>query len=104
MNSTLNLLFLSGRVVLASLIGLSLQIILVVKAPEYLLSIQESVKSTMSQGFEVFSIGSQYHVAYNLIGGDNIVIHTLFVLVAYILILLVLLPFSRKSSSSSIFT
>jgi len=85
-------------VVLASLIGLALQIIMVVRTPQHLLAIQESVKTWVSQGFELVQIESQYRVAYNLIGGDNILVHTFFVLIAYLAILVITLPFRRKSS------
>ena len=78
---------------MASLIGLSLQLVMLVKQPEYLLQIQEKMKIMASSVFSEIDIGSQYHVGYNLIGGDNIIVHTLFVLVAYIGILLILLPF-----------
>ena len=91
-----NIFLLGTRVILASLIGLCLQIALVVKAPDQLLSIQESVKTYAASLFRTINSDSQYQVAYNLIGGDNIVVHTFFVLIAYILILLLLLPFRKR--------
>jgi len=84
--------------VLASLIGLSLQIIMVVRTSQHLLSVQESVKTCVSQGFELAHIESKYRVAYNLIGGDNILVHMFFVFIAYLAILIIALPFQRKSS------
>ena len=89
---------LGTRVVVASLIGLSLQLLMLVKQPDSLLLIQEKMKNMASTVFSSIEINSQYHVGYNLIGGDNIVVHTLFVLVAYVGILLILL-LCRKISS-----
>ncbi len=86
---------LGARVVVASLIGLSLQLLMLVKQPDFLLRIQEKMKDMASTVFSSIEINSQYHVGYNLIGGDNIIVHTLFVLVAYIGILLILLPLRK---------
>ena len=93
MKSLLSIFLLSARVVLASVFGLGIQLFLLVKNSDLLLEIQERMKDLASSFFASIKIDPQYHVGYNLIGGDNIVVHTLFVLVAYILILLVLLPF-----------
>ena len=100
MNSILRILLLGGRVVLASFLALTIQIILLIKSPDYLLTVQEGIKASASGLFATIETQSQYHVAYNLIGGDNIVVHTLFVLIAYIAILLILLPFSTSRVSS----
>jgi hypothetical protein len=89
---------LGSRVVVASLIGLSLQLVMLVKSPDFLLRIQEKMKYTASTVFSSIEINSQYHVGYNLIGGDNIIVHTLFVLAAYIGILVILLPFRKMIS------
>ena len=97
MNSLLSIFLLSARVVLASAIGLGIQLFLLVKNSDLLLEIQEGMKDLASSFFSSIKIDPQYHVGYNLIGGDNIVVHTLFVLAAYILILLVLLPFRSRT-------
>ena len=97
MNSLLSIFLLSARVVLASVIGLGIQLYLLVRNSELLLDIQEAMKDLASSFFSSIQIDPQYHVGYNLIGGDNIVVHTLFVLVAYILILVVLLPFRTRT-------
>lgn len=86
---------LGARVVLASLIALFLQLVMLVKQPEYLLHIQEYLKYLASMVFSSIEINSQYQVGYNLIGGDNIIVHTLFVLVAYIGVLIFLVPFKK---------
>ena len=99
MNSLLSIFLLSARVVLASVIGLGIQLFLLVRNSDLLLEIQEGMKDLASSFFASIQIDPQYHVGYNLIGGDNIVVHTLFVLVAYILILLVLLPFRPRKKS-----
>ena len=100
MNSLLSILLLGGRVVLASIIGLVIQITLLVKQSDYLLKIQEAMKNFASSAFANFDLDSQYHVGYNLIGGDNIIVHTFFVLIAYIFILVILLPFRRRRRRS----
>ncbi|NKB75941.1 MAG: hypothetical protein GKR96_02595 [Gammaproteobacteria bacterium] len=79
----------SGRVILASIFALSLQIFMIVRSPEHLLLVQEKVKSVMPVGFGSVELDSQYRVAYNFIGGDNILVHTLFVLLAYLSIMLI---------------
>ena len=93
----LGIIFLLGaRVVLASLVALTIQLVLLVNSPDHLLTVQESLKSFASGVFATMDIQSQYHVAYNLIGGDNIVVHTFFVLISYIAILIILLPFKPR--------
>ena len=100
MNSLLRILLLGARVVLASFVALGIQIALLIRSPDYLLTVQEGIKASASGFFNAIQTQSQYHVAYNLIGGDNIVVHTFFVLIAYIAILLILLPFSSRRVSS----
>ena len=99
MNTISTIIFLGVRVVLASLIGLTLQIAMLVKLPEHLLTIQEGMKSMASNVFTMINVDSQYQVAYNLIGGDNIIVHTFFVLIAYVAILILILPFRPRRSS-----
>ena len=101
MNSLFSIFLLSARVVLASVIGLGMQLFLLVRNSDLLLDIQEGMKDLASSFFALVKIDPQYHVGYNLIGGDNIVVHTLFVLIAYILILVVLLPFRPRTRSQS---
>ena len=99
MKSIATILFLGARVILASLIALVLQVLMLVKLPDQLLRVQEGMKSLASGFFDTVNVESQYHVAYNLIGGDNIIVHTFFVLIAYIGILILLLPFTTRRSS-----
>ena len=99
MNSLLSIFLLSARVVVASVIGLGIQLFLLVRNSELLLDIQEAMKDLASSFFSSINVDPQYHVGYNLIGGDNIVVHTLFVLIAYILILVMLLPFRARGRS-----
>lgn len=102
MNSIATIIFLGARVVLASLIGLAMQVVMLVKTPDSLLQIQEGMKALAVKTFGIIHVESQYQVAYNLIGGDNIFVHTFFVLIAYIAILILILPFrSRKKSYRS---
>ncbi len=99
MSNISTIIFLGTRVILASIIGLMLQIGLLVKLPDFLLFIQEAIKATASNMLDTLQVDPQYHIAYNLIGGDNIIVHTFFVLLAYISILVLVLIFkSRKSS------
>jgi hypothetical protein len=99
MNSIASILFLGARVVLASLIALTLQILMLVKLPDHLLRVQQEMKSLAAGFFDVANVESRYHVAYNLIGGDNIIVHTFFVLIAYVSILILLLPFKSRRPS-----
>lgn len=96
MNSLVSIILLGGRVVLASVIGLAIQLVLLVKKSEYLLDVQEGIKNFASGIFASLDVNPQYHVGYNLIGGDNIVVHTFFVLIAYVTILLLILPFRPR--------
>ncbi len=95
MKSLMRITMLGTRLLLASLLGLILQIALVVHRPDQLLLVQEQVRESALALFSMVDINSRYQVAYNLIGGDNIIVHTLCVLVAYLLILVLMLPFRR---------
>ncbi len=84
-------LFIS-RLLLTSTLALICQIFLIVKYPEYLLKIQEAIKIGSVSLFKEVNLGSSYRVAYNLINGDGIVVHTLFVLLAFTVIYIVFSP------------
>lgn len=86
------LVFLS-RLLVTSILALCCQILLVVKYPDYLLEIQEAVKHSSSMLFETVSLASGYRVAYNLLNGDGIVVHTLFVILAFAALYVLFLPF-----------
>ncbi|WP_423909568.1 hypothetical protein [Candidatus Spongiihabitans sp.] len=101
MNSLSTIIFLGGRVVLASIIGLTVQIIMLVTIPDHLLTIHEGMKTMASRIFDTLNVQSQYPVAYNLTGGDNIIVHTFFVLVAYVGILILLLLFKSSKPARS---
>ncbi|MGI9318448.1 MAG: hypothetical protein ACR2QW_14050 [bacterium] len=85
-------IFLS-RLLVTSALALSCQIILVVRYPDYLLIIQEAVKHWSTIVFETVKLASGYRVAYNLLNGDGIVVHTLFVILAFILLYTLFIPF-----------
>ena len=85
-------LFLS-RLLVTSVLALCCQILLVVEYPDYLLKVQEAVKQSSSMLFETISLASSYRVAYNLLNGDGIVVHTLFVMLAFAGLFVVFLPF-----------
>jgi hypothetical protein len=95
MKSLMRISLLGMRLVLASALGLCLQVALVVNRPDQLLLVQEQVRIHTIKLFSMIDINPGYQVAYNLIGGDNIIVHTLCVLVAYVAILILLLPFRR---------
>ena len=82
-----------SRLLVTSILALCCQILLVVKYPDYLLEIQEAVKHSSSILFETISLASGYRVAYNLLNGDGIVVHTLFVLLAFAVLHFLFLPF-----------
>ncbi len=81
-----------ARLLLTSIIALCFQIFLIVKQPDYLLTVQEAVR-TFSRGvFQIIDLQSSYQVAYNLINGDGIIVHTFFVFLAFVLLFLLFLP------------
>ena len=80
------------RLLITSLVALCCQIFLIVRYPDYLLVVQEAVKKYSTIFFQNLDIGSSYKVAYNLINGDGIVVHTLFVLLAFTAIFILLMP------------
>jgi hypothetical protein len=81
-----------ARLMLTSTLALSCQVYLIVKHPEYLLTVQEAIKLGSVSLFQRIDLASSYRVAYNLINGDGIVVHTLFVLLAFSAIYIVLSP------------
>ena len=81
------------RLVVTSSLALCSQVFLIVKFPDYLLSVQEMVKSLSVKFFDYIQLEPSYRVAYNLVNGDGIVVHTLFVLVAFAIIYFLLTPF-----------
>lgn len=80
------------RLLLTSAMALSCQIFLVVKYPDYLLIVQEAVKKLAAAAFQTTSVSSSYRVAYNLLNGDGIIVHTFFVLLAFLFIFILLTP------------
>ncbi len=80
------------RLMLTSTLALSCQVYLIIKHPEYLLTVQETIKLGSVSLFQQINLASNYRVAYNLINGDGIVVHTLFVLLAFSAIYIVLSP------------
>jgi len=81
------------RLLVTSVVALCCQILLVVQYPDYLLLIQEAVKLGSSMVFEAIKLASGYRVAYNLLNGDGIVVHTIFVLLAFTALYIMFLPF-----------
>jgi hypothetical protein len=81
------------RLLVTSVVALCCQVLLVVQYPDYLLLIQESVKLGSSMVFETIKLASSYRVAYNLLNGDGIVVHTIFVLLAFTVLYIMFLPF-----------
>lgn len=86
------------RVVFASLLGLCMQLLLLIHYPQFLLGIQRGVARLTAQLFDLVALGSPYYAGYNLLDGDNLIVHMLFVVFAYIVILLVLSPFTSNTS------
>jgi len=80
------------RLVLTSFIALCFQIFLIVKQPDYLLTVQEAVRTFSRATFKFIDLQSSYQVAYNLVNGDGIVVHTFFVFLAFVLLFLIFLP------------
>ena len=95
MKSIFYIIFLGSRLVLASVLALAAQIWLWVKSSDHLLLVQDHVRQFSVLAFEQLQLPSQYRVAYNFIGGDNLIVHTIFVLIAYTLILIILWPVNQ---------
>ena len=92
MKSLANLSFFVFRLLFTSIAALCCQIFLIVRYPDYLLIVQETVKKNSAAFFQQIDISSSYKVAYNLINGDGIVVHTFFVLLAFLAIYIILTP------------
>lgn len=80
------------RLLLTSIMALCFQIFLIVKQPDYLLTVQEAVRTVSRATFQFMDMQSSYQVAYNLINGDGLIVHTFFVFLAFILLFLIFLP------------
>lgn len=81
-----------ARVMFCSLLALACQVFLVVRYPDLMLVVQEWVKQGSVSAFEELSMASAYRVAYNLLNGDGILVHTLFVMLAFVALYLLLTP------------
>ncbi len=80
------------RVMFCSLLALACQVFLVVQYPDLMLTVQEWVKQASINAFEETRMASAYRVAYNLLNGDGILVHTLFVMLAFLALYLLLAP------------
>ncbi len=80
------------RLILTSAVALAFQIFLIVKRPDWLLSVQETVKGLSVDLFRLINTDSSYRVAYNLINGDGLVVHTFFVFIAFVVLFALFLP------------
>ena len=80
------------RVMFCSLLALACQIFLVVRYPDLMLTVQEWVKQASISTFEEARMASAYRVAYNLLNGDGILVHTLFVMLAFLALYLLFTP------------
>lgn len=88
-----------ARVLFCSLLALACQVFLVVRYPDLLLVVQEWVKQGSVDAFEGVRMASAYRVAYNLLNGDGILVHTLFVIAALLVYQLVVSPFRLRTPS-----
>ena len=86
-----------ARVLFCSLLALACQVFLVVRQPDLLLAVQEWVKRGSVHTFEGIQVAPGYRVAYNLLNGDGILVHTLFVIVALVAVQLATTPFGLLS-------
>ncbi len=80
------------RVLLCSLLALGCQIYLAVRHSDMLLVVQEWVKQGSVRLFEEVHVAAAYRVAYNILNGDGIVVHTFFVLCAFLALYLLMTP------------
>ena len=72
------------RVVATSILALCLQIFLTIRHPDYLLWIQEAVRAGSKALSAIMDIPANYRVAYNLLNGDGILVHTVFILIVFV--------------------
>lgn len=93
----LGLLFLLTRLAVISILALSLQIYLAVEQSKIFLMVQNWVHSMMTQLFSQININPAFQVSYNFLNGDGIIVHTLFVLLTFV----VLYPLSLLIPSRS---
>ncbi|MDE0279783.1 MAG: hypothetical protein OXN16_01685 [Gammaproteobacteria bacterium] len=87
------------RVLFCSLLALACQVFLVVRHPDLLLVVQEWVKQGSVSTFEGVYMAPGYRVAYNLLNGDGILVHTLFVILALLAYQLAASPFRLLTPS-----
>jgi hypothetical protein len=80
------------RVLLCSMLALGCQVYLVARHPNWLLMVQEWIKQASVRVFNGIHMDSTYRVAYNLLNGDGILVHTVFVLLAFLALYLALAP------------
>lgn len=80
------------RLLITSIMALCIQIGLFVKLPNWLLLVQEAIKQGTVWGFEQISLQSSYRVAFNLLNGDGILVHTVFVMLSFAFLYLLFLP------------
>ncbi|MEM7194826.1 MAG: hypothetical protein AAF402_07750 [Pseudomonadota bacterium] len=92
------ILMLGSRLVLASVLALIAQIYLLLNKSDWLLYVQDNIEILVSRLFEFSSVHAQYQAAYHLVNGHNLLVHTFFVLLAYILFLLLgfAFPYGRR--------
>jgi len=80
------------RLLITSAMALCIQIGLFVKYPDWLLVVQETIKRGTVWGFEQASMQSSYRVAFNLLNGDGILVHTAFVMLSFTFLYLLFIP------------
>ena len=76
------------RLLFTSIVALTAQIIMIIRFPDYLLVIQDAIKQGTTSLFRQVDINSSYRVAYNLLNGDGILVHTVFVIAAFMVLYL----------------
>ena len=83
------------RILITSVMALCIQIGLFVRYPDWLLAVQEAIKRSTVWGFEQTSLQSSYRVAFNLLNGDGILVHTAFVMLSFTVLYLLFLPLHK---------
>ncbi len=71
------------RLTVISLLALYLQIMLAINSSSLLLSLQNWIHNAARSVFSLVDANSTFQVTYNFLNGNNIIVHTLFILVAY---------------------
>ena len=100
MKTLSRLSFFLFRLLVTSILALCIQILLFIHYPDWLLEVQEMVKYLTIKAFEHGAIKSAYRAAFNLLNGDGILVHTVFVMLSFTILYVAFLPLRLLGAKS----